>query len=125
MLVTEKMAREAVEVLGLKWPSPGDEPWTAETVNAAYRAKARETHPDAGGTAEDFANVDRAKHILLEWLKKPREEAPVHKQRKCDSCEGRGYIVISSGRIGSAGLRRQCRKCHGTGDADLDTHGLH
>lgn len=38
-------------------------------VMDAYRRKARETHPDTGGTAEAFAEVVRAKDMALQLIK--------------------------------------------------------
>lgn len=37
---------------------------TAELIRKAYRAKAKEVHPDAGGDDEDFATLSRAFGIL-------------------------------------------------------------
>jgi curved DNA-binding protein CbpA len=37
---------------------------TAELIRKAYRAKAKEVHPDAGGDAENFAALSRAFGIL-------------------------------------------------------------
>lgn len=89
---------------------------TAEQVNEAYRSRARETHPDAGGDAADFARVDRAKHILLEWLKRnPESAAPAALGGQCPRCEGNGYVNIQRG---FRAMRMQCPRCHGTGDAD-------
>lgn len=123
MIVTEQMAREAAGDLGLTLHDTLDE----TTVSMAYRALAKTVHPDVGGSAEAFAAVDRAKHVLMEWLKRKATTtiARAHGKRPCTHCEGRGYIVLTSGRPGSMGLRRQCQRCHGSGDADYDNHGLH
>ena len=49
------------EVLGIE---PGDD------VKAAYRKRARETHPDRGGSAEEFEIVHRAYKLLTTPIKK-------------------------------------------------------
>lgn len=42
-------------------------PFTKEELKNAYRKKALETHPDSGGTAEDFREVHTAYQILLSF----------------------------------------------------------
>lgn len=41
-----------------------------EEVRRAYRRKARKTHPDAGGTAEEFAKVTKAHSVLINPLRR-------------------------------------------------------
>lgn len=41
-----------------------DEKATADQIKKAYRAKAREKHPDKGGSDEDFAPVAKAYEVL-------------------------------------------------------------
>lgn len=50
--------RRAAEVLGV------DAGASAEDVHRAYRRRARELHPDAGGTAEAFAELRAAYQLL-------------------------------------------------------------
>ena len=50
--------RDPYEVLGVRPDSP------PEVVEAAYRALARIRHPDAGGTAEEMAELNRAHDAL-------------------------------------------------------------
>jgi curved DNA-binding protein CbpA len=45
---------------------------TAEEIKAAYRRKARETHPDAGGDAETFRRVQTAYDVLSDAEKRQR-----------------------------------------------------
>jgi DnaJ domain len=64
-------------VSGLKaLPSPADQasPWSvlevtpgasAEVIEAAYRAKAKRTHPDQGGSADAFQALQRAREAAL------------------------------------------------------------
>ena len=44
---------------------------TPDEIRAAYRAKARETHPDRGGSADTFGRVQAAYRLL----RQPRERA--------------------------------------------------
>jgi DnaJ-class molecular chaperone len=120
MFVSEKMAREAADLLAF----PNLEAVDVDGVKDHYRVAARGCHPDAGGSAEVFVQVDRAKHVLLAWLARAPQAAPAHVMRSCARCDGRGYMVLSSGLPGRPGLRRQCPECHGSGDADYDKHGL-
>lgn len=93
-----------------------------DVVRDAYRQAARVTHPDKGGTAEAFAAVDRAKHVLLAWLARPQPTQTDHKKKPCDYCGGLGHVYTQGTRPGSQGLRRTCPKCRGSGDADIDLH---
>ena len=47
------------EVLGLTAPS------TSQAIRAAFIAKARQTHPDKGGTASDFRKVREAYNRII------------------------------------------------------------
>lgn len=126
MLVTRAMAEDAhillYETYGTFNPTRLDS-ITEESVGFQYRYASKFTHPDRGGTAEAFARVDRAKHVLLAWLAKPKPATVEHRKRPCEACTGSGHVYASSGRPGSKGLRRQCVKCRGSGDLDLDTRG--
>lgn len=89
-------------------------------VEEAYRSRARETHPDQpGGSAEAFVAVDKARHILKEWLDKGDCDVPrsVFELRRCESCNGTGTRRLQRG-FGS--MLTQCTRCHGSGDADYD-----
>ena len=48
---------------------------TPPEVKAAYRAKAREAHPDRGGSAERFAAVQRAYDVLSDDTQRAEWEA--------------------------------------------------
>lgn len=52
--------------------SPADD---GKALTRAYRAKARETHPDAGGTDEAFALVARAYEVLSDPEERHRYDA--------------------------------------------------
>lgn len=106
------------ESVGAPMPeSPGE-------VNASYRKAAAHTHPDApGGSIEAFAKVDRAKHILLKWLEKqsgPAAPAPAG-AAPCPACDGKGFVTTKAQRgFKITELRRQCRRCNGTGEDGVE-----
>lgn len=129
MIVTEKEARSAWDhILTMALADKDEEPFppTVEKVNGLYRFLARTTHPDAGGSAEDFAKLDRAKHVVQAWLvKQAAAPATAVAATPCKVCGGAGYVVQHTGLPGRKGLRRQCITCHGSGDATYDAHGLH
>jgi len=50
---------QALQTLGL--PAGA----TAEQIQEAYQRLAQQTHPDKGGTAEDFVRVDAAYRLLV------------------------------------------------------------
>jgi DnaJ-class molecular chaperone len=113
MIISRAKAEEAAGILHVMLDG-----LTPELLKGAYRDEAKETHPDAGGSAEAFARVDWAKCALEAWLEKAEQTAPVHKQENCTLCDGKGYVIQRKGLSG--GLRRQCGRCRGTGDANLD-----
>lgn len=92
---------------------------TTELVLAAYRAKAKDAHPDAGGSAEAFAAVDRAKYVLLSWLERQARDGagavPHGGVTKCQRCDGKGYVELLTRSFGGR-LRKQCPGCHGNGE---------
>jgi|GEM_PF-4008307 len=49
----------AIKLLGLGWPCRTDE------IKTAFRRRAKQTHPDLGGRAEDFRAVSEAYSTLL------------------------------------------------------------
>lgn len=117
MIVSRYKANEALVELAMMGVSPDDV--THEQVKAAYRKRAAETHPDMpGGSLENFAAVDRAKHILEAWLAKPDADAPkgLH-PTACGNCAGTGRIKVQRG---FTSMTVVCQPCGGTGDADLD-----
>ena len=54
------MTEDLYDTLGID--RGADEP----KIRAAYRRRAKQTHPDAGGTAEEFERLNRAKLVLLD-----------------------------------------------------------
>ncbi len=53
---------EALATLGLPWPS------TTEDVRAAYRRRSKETHPDSGGSADSFVEINAAYETVKSGL---------------------------------------------------------
>lgn len=49
----------------------------ASTIKAAHRQRARQTHPDAGGDARVFADVQRAYEILSDPDKRKHYDATI------------------------------------------------
>jgi curved DNA-binding protein CbpA len=48
------------DILGIKPDATDDD------INTAYKAKAKQTHPDQGGDAEEFTRVKQASMVLLD-----------------------------------------------------------
>jgi DnaJ-class molecular chaperone len=119
MIVSRKMAEQACETLG--WGSETlDGGITPEGISSQYRLTAKRVHPDTeGGSMEEFVAVDRAKHVLLEWLKRqPDAPLPPHGGvTVCPRCEGRAYIM--SQRAFRA-MRVQCPTCRGAGEIGVE-----
>lgn len=124
MIVSQKQYDEAIALLLPYWPDEvaTAHPLDADRVNTMYRQAVKVVHPDKGGTAEQFAAVDRAKHVLLAWLERPQPASQDHKKKPCDYCGGLGHVYTAGRAPGSMGLRRTCPKCRGSGDADIDLH---
>jgi DnaJ-class molecular chaperone len=112
-MISESMAREACEKLMLVW----GEAWGEDGIAAAYRRLAKSAHPDAGGDAAEFVALDRAKCILLQWLKTKPRKIEVLMKEDCPNCKGKGRVVIRK-RFGSMTIT--CGRCYGTGDANYD-----
>lgn len=111
-MITKQMAAEARITLGLE-----DVVLTEENVKQAFRSKSKTAHPDAGGSDAAFANVDRAKCILLEFLKRSPDPIVEYKRENCPNCAGSGRIRI---RRGFGVLTIVCGRCKGSGDAQYD-----
>lgn len=132
MIVNRKHAEEAWALLvgaavndpmevGSDWPNLNGA--CEEAVKSAYKAAARKAHPDAGGSVEEFAAVDRAKHVLLKWLERQtREEAPAPSaSESCPDCKGKGFVEQRTQQgFKISTLRVQCRKCRGTGELGVE-----
>lgn len=99
---------EAAKVLGIPRGTTMDE----ATLDQAYRVKAKETHPDAGGTDEAFHAVLQARSVLLNALKRPQGYTPPPSQAKCPKCKGTG---TTESRRAWHTMRVRCAECKGAG----------
>ena len=114
MIVNRSHAEEAGKLLHFSTL----EGLTADRVQIAYRAMAQQTHPDAGGTMEQFAAVNHAKQVLLEWLNRVGEsDARSYAPKKCEMCNGTGRKPVHRGWKVSYIM---CGVCMGTGDGNYD-----
>lgn len=126
MIVSRKMAEEAwellLEVAGME--SVESVPYEQDELLRVFKWAAKASHPDVGGSAEAFAAVDRAKHVLLAWLRRSRDEAtsvPHGTTRRCHMCDGKGFVMTARG---FSSLRTSCGACRGSGDLDTEhDHG--
>lgn len=116
-MVTDNAARGVLPLLELQTL----EGLTEDTVRDAYRVVAKKTHPDRGGDATVFANADRAKHMLLQWLKQ-RDKVVIKAEpgnfgKKCEVCGGTGRRRVQRG---FSSMTMVCGTCHGSGDAQYE-----
>lgn len=109
MIITRKMAEEAAHVLRISLDIVD-----RTSLKIAYRACARATHPDHGGTAAAFAAVDHSKQVLEEWLAaKHAKPINVPHGDPCPHCKAVGSVFVQRA---FRQLRVQCPACRGTGE---------
>lgn len=92
---------EARMLLGL------DGPVTEKVLKSRWRAKCHEHHPDKGGNAETFRQINEAYRYLLE--SQPVHAAPPPRDR-CPECHGKGYV---ESHFGVMTFRMSCLRCMG------------
>lgn len=112
MMVTRQMADNALADLSIGVPL---DHVTEELVQQSYRDAAKSAHPDCGGSMEAFVKVDRAKGVLVAWLKRPRP-APSDSSIATDTClqcHGTGKRTL---RRGFNTMTMMCGSCRGTGE---------
>lgn len=104
-MITRKQADAAWELLREKARLREDTefPYTASSVDVAYREASKLTHPDAGGSAEAFQEVAEARKTLIAWFK-------MMKPFECETCYDSGFIFQ---RKGWRSLRMRCPDCKG------------
>lgn len=126
MIVSERQAQEAWDTLRT-FARMADEKWDADeliyvtvqnegNLKDIYRAACRHTHPDMGGRPEDFATVDRAKHVVEAWMAKQgwRKEIAEHGGvTVCPRCNGDRRIKFQRG---FRQMQVQCPTCQGNGE---------
>lgn len=97
-MITRRHAEETAKYLGV---SLDDLSYAALT--SAYRARARQAHPDApGGNADAWRRLKRAHDLLGEWLRQNR-----HVEGECKECGGTGRTKTKP--------VRWCPACRGKG----------
>lgn len=114
MIVSSAKAAEAAGVLDIDLAT-----LDSAALNAAYRAKARDCHPDHHGNEklEQWSRVSWAKEVLGYWLAKrpePVSEAQVVDGPPCVVCGGAGRLPIVRRGFGKP-LTVQCATCKGLG----------
>lgn len=124
MIATRAKAEEAIKLLASYGNDVEVRLTDLETLSVhrgrldeLYRAAAKCTHPDVGGSAEAFARVDWAKHVLTKWLTRDTPKVATVYQ-PCRECNGLGHVRMQRGFKQSAPI--QCAACHGSGDAHYD-----
>jgi hypothetical protein len=79
---------------------------TRDEIRAAFTARVKEQHPDAGGPGGDISSLKRARDYLL--TTEPEKEL-LKQELTCPLCGGSGMVPAG---FGSA----QCASCGGTGN---------
>lgn len=117
MIVTQKMAQEAWSVLAMgDCHGPAFPDLQEADVTSYYRAAVKTAHPDtAEGSIEAFAKVDRAKHVLLHWLRRPSSDAAQERAQldRCPRCGGTGRLTLHKG---FSKMSMVCPNCRGSGE---------
>ena len=67
---------------------------TPEEIHAAYRQRAKKTHPDAGGTEEAFQAVSKAHRILSDVLKRKRYDDTGHVDDGADNLDASALELL-------------------------------
>jgi curved DNA-binding protein CbpA len=67
---------------------------TRETIRKAFRRRARQTHPDAGGVAEDFHAVELAHRVLIDDKRRARYDADGSIDDQVDTLESEAMSII-------------------------------
>lgn len=117
-------------------------PVSPEGLKAAYRAKAKLHHPDAGGDAETFRRVKDAYDFIANGGalgittngKAPRPAqtmqgdllvdlgkglGPRINGKTCVCCRGLGYTTERDWRTGAPDFHWTCGHCSGTGEVEM------
>lgn len=85
-----------------------------DEIRAAYVRKARETHPDAGGQADDFLSVCGAYKVLTNGVMRKRYDEYLELTcNPCPTCAGRGVLIKQ--RSFKERTVRPCQDCNGAG----------
>lgn len=88
--------------------------FTEEELQAVWRIKARENHPDKGGSAELFAELSRAYATLRDPAQRKAYDAQISLMAgPCIKCNGVGMVYRQKGFTGRA--VSVCPECSGSG----------
>lgn len=111
---TSKRRATHYAVLGVP---PG---FTAEELRAAYLVLAKKLHPDTNGakTANRYAEINLSWGVLKNVEARRKYDAELKVLGgQCATCEGAGLVQRSQGF--KAVVRRICKDCDGTGQAEV------
>ena len=115
MIINAAKATEAAGILGVELDT-----LCPDELSRAYRAKARQHHPDSADSysPEAWARVSWAKEVLTRWLEQ-RQPVPVvvtATMGDCRSCAGTGRIPITKRKgFGAKPITVMCVMCNGSG----------
>ena len=65
-------------------------------IRAAYRRRAKQAHPDAGGTADEFERINRAKLVLLNSSRRQKYDETGKIDDSADDSLARAMNVVSN-----------------------------
>lgn len=100
MTPAEAAAWLGVSVLGL----------TSSVLKTAFRQKANLTHPDKGGSQEDFLKSVQANSVLEPLAS--TDPSPETDVTPCEVCKGKGRVIIMNG---FNQMPMKCSACSGRG----------
>lgn len=96
-----KLSSNCFQVLGL----PDDA--TSQQVKDAYKAMAKQIHPDKGGEVDAF--------VTLQLIYSKALKLALELEDRCPTCKGAGYLPIVGGSGFASLAAARCRTCLGTG----------
>lgn len=122
MIISAAKSAEAATVLGVELES-----LTPDKLSKAYRAKAKDCHPDKHGAEKlnDWARISWANDCLRHWLKsrppiiEPSESSAIIRGDACLTCGGTGRVNVRKRGFGTP-LPMQCVMCRGSGELSVE-----
>jgi DnaJ-class molecular chaperone len=125
VIVSPIKAAEAAALLGINLAT-----MTSDELSAAFRAKAKDCHPDKLGpdtpASPEWARISWAKECLTYWLQQRPVDAVdsrIATGPPCHKCGGVGRVRVAGRRFG-APLTIMCTNCRGVGtiEPEEDDH---
>lgn len=110
-MINRKQAEEAALILNVV----NMDDCVPEHVHERYRTEAKLSHPDVGGTDQEFMALATARDTLLEWI--PIRVPAAETSTECPACDGTGGVNVQRG---FRQMRVMCSACRGTGDATVE-----